>query len=47
MDSASSMTEWSGPFVLVVDFGVVDFGVVDFGVVDFGVVDCVIQEAWL
>jgi hypothetical protein len=31
------MTEWSGPFVLVVDFGVVDFGVVD----------CVVQEAWL
>jgi hypothetical protein len=24
MDRASSMTEWSGPFVLVVDFGVVD-----------------------
>ena len=31
------MTEWSGPFVLVVDFGVVGFGVVD----------CVVQEAWL
>ena len=31
------MTEWSGPFVLVVDFGVVRFGVLD----------CVVQEAWL
>jgi hypothetical protein len=37
MDSASSMTEWSGPFELVLDFGVLDFGVVD----------CVVQEAWL
>ena len=31
------MTEWSGPFVLVVDFGVVEFGVLD----------CVVQEDWL
>ena len=36
------MTEWSGPFVLVVDFGVLNFGVVD-----FVVVGCVVQEAWL
>ena len=36
------MTEWSGPFVLVVGFGVVGFGVVG-----FGVLDCVVQEAWL
>ena len=31
------MTEWSGPFVFVVDFGVVHFGFVG----------CVVQEAWL
>ena len=31
------MSEWSGPFVLVVVFGVLNFGVVG----------CVVQEAWL
>jgi hypothetical protein len=37
MDRASSMSEWSGPFVHVVVFGVLNVGVVG----------CVVQEAWL